>query len=469
MKKTFINNHSWIAGLLLTTALAASCKKLIQIPAAPPTEIGETEQFADSASAMAAVAYVYSYSASNNGNSGFGYNDAKLTESTGLSSDELISPNNPLPDAVAFYSYGLSNINSVVAQLWTSPYTSLFPVNDVIAGVNNSTGLSASFKTQITAEMKVVRSLYYFNLVNLFGGVPLALTPAYSVNAALARASADSVYAQIIADLTDAQQNLSANYPSPGQARPDKLVATALLARVYLYRQQWQEAYNAANTVIASGQYSLVTDPNKVFLDGSSEAIWQLPATGSYYVTQEAFDFIPQSSGTLPAYPLNTWLINAFEPGDLRMQDWLGQVAIGSQTFYYPYKYKNVLASSSTTEDYMILRLAEQYLIRAEASAELGNNAAALADIDIVRARAGLAASTADPASQSAVLNAIMHERQVELFTEWGNRWYDLKRTGMAATVLSAEKTGWNANAALYPVPLLQLQDDVNLKQNPGY
>jgi hypothetical protein len=152
------------------------------------------------------------------------------------------------------------------------------------------------------------------------------------------------------------------------------------------------------------------------------------------------------------------------------MQDWLGQVIVNGDTLYYPYKYKNVNPTgNATTEDYMILRLAEQYLIRAEASAELGNGVSALADVNIVRARAGLAPSTANPGSQTAVLAAIMHERQIELFTEWGNRWYDLKRTGTAAAVLGAEKTGYTANAALYPVPLTQLQDDVNLRQNPGY
>jgi hypothetical protein len=317
--------------------------------------------------------------------------------------------------------------------------------------------------------MKVMRSLYYFNLVNLFGDVPLVLTPDYKVNAALPRTSVDSVYGQIIADLTDARQNLSADYPSSGHVRPCRLVATALLSRIYLYRQQWQDAYDAADTVLTSGQYSLETDLNKVFLDGSAEAIWQLPATGPNEVTAEAYNFIPQSSGTVPTFPLNTWLINAFEPGDQRMQDWLGQVDVDGRTFYYPYKYKNVLTSSPTTEDYMILRLAEQYLIRAEASAELGNYAAALADVNAVRARAGLTASTADPNSKTEVLNAIMHERQIELFTEWGHRWYDLKRTGMAGTVLAAEKTGWNTNSALYPVPRLQLQDNVNLRQNPGY
>jgi hypothetical protein len=139
------------------------------------------------------------------------------------------------------------------------------------------------------------------------------------------------------------------------------------------------------------------------------------------------------------------------------------------ENFYYPYKYKNRLISSATTEDYMIFRLGELYLVRAEAAANLGNTAGALADLNLVRARAGLAASTASAASQPDVLNAIMHERQTELFCEWGNRWFDLKRTGTAGTVLSAEKSGWQPNAALYPLPKVQLQLDELLKQNPGY
>src|ERR1700743_3173217 len=112
MKKTFFNNHIFTAAPLLTAAVGASRKKLLQSPPIPPTQIGESQQFADSASAMSAVAYVYSYTAETT--SGFGYNDALLTEATGLSSDELISPNNATPDVPAFYSYGLTNINSVV-------------------------------------------------------------------------------------------------------------------------------------------------------------------------------------------------------------------------------------------------------------------------------------------------------------------------------------------------------------------
>lgn len=465
MKKFPFRQHKITAALLLTAGMAGSCKKLIEIPPSPPSEIVASQQFADSASTMSAVAFVYSYASESI--SGFGYSDGLLTASTGLSSDELLYTNGYDANLPPFYGYQLTNINGDVSTLWTSPYTSLYAVNAVMSGVSTSTGLSAALKTQILAEMKVVRAFYYFNLVNLFGGVPLVLSTDYKTTGVLPRASVDSVYGQIMADLTDAQQHLSAAYPSGGHIRPNQLVATALLARVYLYRQQWQQAYDAANTVIGSGTYSLVSDPDQVFLDGSTEAIWQLPATGPQQVTGEAGEFVPRSGA--PTFLVSSYLLNAFEPNDLRMKDWLGQSIVNGDTLYYPYKYKNVLPNSPTTEDYMILRLAEQYLIRAEASAELGNGAAALADVNTVRARAGLGASTADPASQTAVLNAIMHERQIELFTEWGSRWFDLKRTGRAGAVLSAEKTGWTTDAALYPIPITQLQDNVNLKQNPGY
>jgi len=89
--------------------------------------------------------------------------------------------------------------------------------------------------------------------------------------------------------------------------------------------------------------------------------------------------------------------------------------------------------------------------------------------VNVIRNRAGLPNSTADVTSQTAVLAAVMHERQTELCFEWGNRWFDLKRTGTAAAVLGAEKTGYSANAALYPIPQTQIQLDNLLIQNPGY
>lgn len=469
MKKYFFFNHTVIAGLLLLSGAATSCKRLIEIPGNPPTQITDVQQFADSASAMTAIAGVYNYPSSYGSGGGFTFNDGYLSLCTGMSSDELL-PTESDPNAQAFYTYGLTTLNSNVGSLWASPYTGVYPVNAILTKVPLSPGLSASFKKQIVAEMKVMRAVYNFDLVNLFGDVPLITSTDYKANSNTGRTPADSVYDQILHDLTDAQQDLQMAYPSAGRYRPNKNVATAFLAKVHLYRKEWQAAYDAANAVIGSNVYSLETDLNSVFLDGSKEAIWQIPATGNSFVTTDAQNFLPYYPGATPSYILTSYLVNAFESGDRRLQQWAGAtIPYGiTTTVYYPYKYKNMYPDV-TVEDFMIFRLSELYLIRAEAAAHLGNGSDALADVNVVRARAGLGASTADPSDQAAVLTAVLHERQVELFTEWGNRWFDLKRTGTATAVLGSEKTGWQPYAALYPVPYTEMQLNPLLKQNPGY
>jgi hypothetical protein len=463
MKKTFFSPIQLLAGLLLTAAASSSCNKLINIPPNPPSQITQAQQFADSATTMTAVAAVYTYY---NSGSGFTYNDALIPSLTGLSSDELSTTETDV-DHQEYYNYSLTSLNQYMPQLWGDPYTGLYPVNAILAGIQNNNALSVSLRTQLTGEMEVVRSLYYFYLTNLFGAVPLVTSIDYKVTSAIGRTPIDSVYAQIISDLTDAQQKLTAAYPSQGRVRPNLYTASALLAKVYLYQQKWQDAYDAADTVISSGLYTLEPNLNNVFLDGSQEAIWQIPANSGYNLVEDAVIFVPSASGTAPNYPISSFLLNAFETGDQRQQNWMGQTSVSGQTVYYPFKYKNRNAFPTTTEDYMVFRLGELLLIRAEAAAQLGNTTAALADLNQVRARAGLSNSTAS--SQTDILTAIMHERQVELFTEWGNRWFDLKRTGTADAILGTEKTGWQPNAALYPLPQTQLQFNSLLRQNPGY
>jgi hypothetical protein len=465
MKILSFNKNKILAGLLLLAlSTFVSCKKLIEIPPNPPTQITRAEQFLDSATAISAVVGVYTY----NQGQGFAYSDANLTISTGLSADE-ISSTESYGDEAEFYSYTLTPVNSEITTLWQYPYQSLYQVNDVLNGIANNNNLSASFIKQITGEMKVVRALYYFNTVNLFGGVPLVTSIDYNTTAHLPRASVNAVYTQILADLGDAVKKLPAAYPSSGHARPNLYTALALLAKVHLYQGQWQAAYNEADSIIKSGMYSVTNTPlNGVFLDGSNEAIWQLPAISSENQTAEARIFVP-NSGSTPNFLVTPFLLSQFEAGDQRLQNWIGTAVINNQNLYYPFKYKNVLASATPVEDYMVFRLGEMYLIRAEAAAELNNLSGALADVNIIRARAGLAGSTANVTSQTAVLAAVMHERQTELCFEWGNRWFDLKRTGTAGTVLTAEKTGWQSYDTLYPLPQAQIQLNNQLTQNPGY
>jgi len=468
----FTNVKRGVLCPLFLAVLAISCKRLIEVPDTPPARIEQSKLFADSASAMTAVANVYSYPTSTDG--GFTFNDGALTVYSALSSDEV---NYTISDVnrSQFYTHTLTPDNIYIQSIWNGPYSGLYPVNAILAQVAASGGLSESFKQQITAEMKVLRALYYFYLVNRFGGVPLVLSTDYKATSVLPRTSPDSIYAQIMADLNDARQALGTSYPSAGRARPNQYTVMAFLARVHLYRENWQAAYDAANTVIESQVYHLEKDLNNVFLSGSPEAIWQLPAgyPNSNFHVNEANFFVPYAADIVPYYIVTPWLINAFEPTDQRQVKWLGANTItaggSTQTYYYPSKYKNAFYDDPTVEDYMIFRLGEQYLIRAEAAAHLGKLDAAMADVDTIRNRAGLLPSTANATSETDVLNAIMHERQTELFCEWGHRWFDLKRTGTADAVLGAENPSWQPHEVLYPIPNSQRSLNYRLTQNPGY
>jgi hypothetical protein len=225
-------------------------------------------------------------------------------------------------------------------------------------------------------------------------------------------------------------------------------------------------AYVESNLVIDSANYTLVSDPNKVFLAYSSEAIWQLAPVVPGLNTFEGNTFIPADSSIIPTYALDSGLLNAFEAGDLRRKDWLDSSKAVGQVYYYPYKYK-VQTGNTDIENYTILRLGEQYLIRAEALDHLGNFQAAKADLDTIRARAHLPASQAT--DLPGLLQAIYKERRIELFCEWGQRWFDLKRTGQAGSVLSQIKPAWKGTDTLYPIPWYQLVANSALNQNPGY
>jgi hypothetical protein len=448
--------------------ITVSCKKLIQIPN-NPNGLTTQQIFSDSADVVAAMLGVYSGFGVING--GFAIGNGGVTGYTGLTSDELVTTNTNDSYLVPLYANDVLPTNTDVAGLWSSAYTGIYEVNVCLLNIEGNPVISTALAEEMAGELKLVRAFYYFNLVNLYGGVPIVTTTDYHTSESIPRSTEDSVYDLVQADLDSARLLLGPSYPSAGRARPNIYTAYALQAKVYLYQKQWQAAANMASAIINSGLYSLVPDPNSVYLDGSTEAIWQLPAVSSYNQTTEAAVFVPYASGIAPTFYLSNTLLNAYEPGDIRKADWIApaQITVGSDTvtYYYPYRYKNRTVSSPTVEDYMIFRLAEQYLIRAEALAELGKLDSAAADLNIIRARAGLGATTAT--AQATLLAAIMHERQVELGFEWGNRWFDLKRTGTIDAVLGADKTGWTPTDSLYPVPLIEIDSNPFLKQNPGY
>jgi hypothetical protein len=259
------------------------------------------------------------------------------------------------------------------------------------------------------------------------------------------------------------------------RVRPNKYAATALLARVYLYLGRWSDAEAQATTVInKSSLFNLQSTANigNTFLKNNTEAIFQMngATNGNVYLGYNnlAWQYIYYNTiSKIPWMALTPGLVNAFETGDARSAAWVRSIVYNGTTWYYPYKYKLMNPTTGTNaEAYVYLRLAEQYLIRAEARAKQNNTSGAQADINIIRTRAGLSNTTA--ATQADLLLAVEKERRVELFCELGHRWYDLKRTNRADAVLGA-KPGWKPTAVLYPVPQSEISNDPNLSQNTGY
>ena len=440
--------------------LISSCNKIVQI-APPKNQLVSSTVFADSLGANAAINGIYvnmmqvfSLTFANGG----------ITLYTGLAGDELYQSKNNAANA-EFYNNAITISNSVNSSLWSSAYKYIYDANACIAGVNGSAGISTSAKRSLSAEAMFIRAFVYFNLVHLYGDVPLVLTTDYNTTGVLPRSAVNSVYAQVVADLKFAQANLPA--VNGNNTRAGSFAATALLAKVYLYEGLYTQAITESEKIIGSGNYALVQDPNGVFLAGSTETIWSFAPVSPGKDTWEGYFFVPSSASATPAYIIANSLYNAFEPGDLRKADWINASVVKGQAYPYPYKYKTGLVSGSPPENYVVLRLADQYLIDAEARASNGDLAGALVKLNVIRHRAGL--PDVESTNKTSVLAAIAHERQAEFFCEWGNRWFDMNRSGRADAVFGAEKPGWKSTSGLFPIPQAEINANPYLTQNPGY
>lgn len=466
---------------VLISISITGCKKLVEVNS-PVTSTSANLVFSSDATAAAVLTGIYA-NMSRPGINDISAGPRSLSYFGALSSDEMKLYPLAISRDVLYYTNALSAV-TINDGFWESFYPQIFIANSAIEGLNKATGLTSTVKSQLLGEAKFLRAFFYFYLVNLYGDVPLVVSTDYQVNSKMPRTLKTEVWAQITADLKDAQGLLSDNYLSGDiysttgdRVRPTKWAASALLSRAYLYQQKWTEAQTAATTVIANTAMYDTVSLNDVFLGNSKEAIWQLQPVNVGWNTEDAKLFIIPStgpSGDNPVY-LSNFLLNSFENGDNRKTSWIDSVIVGGTTYYYPYKYKSATLNDPVSEYQMVLRLGEVYLNRAEARAQQNNLAGAIADLDVIRKRAGLPliANTNPGISQSALIDKILHERQVELFSEWGHRWLDLKRTGIVDAVMSvvtSQKGGtWNTAWQWYPISQDQLNKNPFLKQNDGY
>jgi hypothetical protein len=375
-----------------------------------------------------------------------------------LSADNL---SHPLAATAAVYAeVNNNNIlpeNGSVSGIWSLAYDGINVANNVILKVPTIEGMTIEEQDKALAELYFVRALNHFNLLNYFGGVPIKLTPTIGVdNLDAPRNTVGEVYAQIIDDLTFAADKLST---SSNKTRASKFAAKALLARVYLYQKNYPQAIAMATDVINNGDYSLLNNYSDVFTDESSESIFEIFFSQLERNRIAEYNFPTSLNGRREVEP-SADLVSSYQTGDARFNASLAFAG----TSAYAIKYDDL---SLGADNVIVLRLADMYLIRAEAAANLPtvNDQAVRDDINKIRNRANLGSTS--ETSIPKLVRIIEDERRFEFAFE-GHRWFDLVRTNRAINVLPNVKS---INQTLFPIPLDEIltNNDPGMVQNPGY
>ncbi|MBH8567337.1 RagB/SusD family nutrient uptake outer membrane protein [Microvirga sp. STS02] len=428
-----------------------------------------------------------------------------------MPSDDCTSNNN---DVRALDDINWNSSTGQVGDAYRDNYRTINRANSVIKYVPGVAGMNATRRDQILGEARFLRALSYFNLVRLYGPVPLRLEPTETGDPAvlnLPRAATDQVYARIVEDLTIGAGLMADVNP----ARATKGSANALLARVQLTQRNWSAAKDAALLVLGGkGGYSLQGFNSLFPADNKSESIFEIQFSGSAdggtsFTLPDLLLPLPAATYSFAKFNLPTLFVtrNA-QPTDLTSvvdtindQRWsyqgnvntgrnhasyvqgLGPKADDSGPFVY--KWRSDGSGFNSSDNYYVLRLAEVYLTAAEASNELNSPAQAVLDyLNPIRQRAGLLpldASSPEAASQATLRTEIDKQRRLELAFE-GERWFDLIRYARhtqansavqhAVTALDmiAQKRGTrDVNYLLFPIPLGELNTNTQLQQNPGY
>ncbi|MEO2052009.1 MAG: RagB/SusD family nutrient uptake outer membrane protein [Allomuricauda sp.] len=452
-----------IVGLTGLVLLTLSCENYLEVDP-PKNQLTGEVVFENAATVDAAFANIYAELRENGFTTG---STQGLSYLMGHYSDELELYSSSLPAVLNYTNNTVLPSDNSVKNLWDTGYGLVYAANAILEGVSSSGSLTEGEKGRFLGEAYFIRAFIHFHLVNLFGKIPYIITTDYDENKDVGRLELAMVYQNIEGDLLLAKELLAASAPDFERFRPDHWTASALLARVYLYQENWQLAIDEASAILGDSGYALNPDMDRVFLKDSQETLWQLGPGLPGNNTKEAFTFVIVN-GPPPNSALTQSLINSFEEGDERFEQWVGLVTDGSETWYFPYKYREYVPTASTQECSIIFRLAEQYLILAEANAQLGNLGPALEFLNTVRGRATL--PFLDNLDQASLLQAVQAERRVEFFSEQGHRFFDLKRTGRADAVLAPIKPGWESSDRLLPIPESELLLNPNLlPQNEGY
>lgn len=444
-----MNYRTLLAVGLMTASLTACWDGPLDVQ--PADRLTEDLAIADARGARAALAGAYQamQSTSYYGGTFVFFNDLSADNAvhTGTLNSHFDAARNELrPD------------NSAVAGIWSAIYDAINRVNHVIEKVPGVPDLASDERNRILGEAHFLRALHYHNLVRLWDDVPIRTFPIESVEEAsqIARSPVPDVYAQIRNDLAEAKERLSAG----GDTRRASLgAALALEARVHFYLGDWPATEAAVDAVEGLG-YELADEYGSLFPatgGDTPEDIFQLLFTAVQW-NQLGWYYISNAAGGRGEIAPQQELIDAYEEGDVRQDVSIsGDVEGAAWGIKYP--------TTIGAENPHVIRYGEIVLMKAEVLARRELLAQAVEEYNRIRVRAGLDphAFGVDVTTRDEVLEAIWHERRLELAFE-GDRFSDLNRTDRVVEVL-----GISDVQARFPIPQNELDVAPNMTQNPGY
>jgi len=438
--------------LLSIIFLASGCKKVLDTESL--LYIDQSQSIVDKRSAQAALVGAYNALSQNS------YQGNTYRYVTNLLSDNIKWVGNT-PTNREFDVYSVFATNTRVQELWSSIYKTINIANNIIeklAQVNDVT-LDQAERNKERGEAYFLRALSYFDLVRLWGNVPLVSKATQSPEDAkdISNSNPTLVYQFIGRDLDSAEALLPATI---NRNRANQYTAKALKARLYLYQKNWTKAEEFATQIINdSADFKLVKTYSQFYAaKNSTESIFEIDYTINNKNSYAANWFQnPTTGGKKEILPTDDFVALIKDPtiGGTRSSLIFtsGGITYGNMNFHI-----------ATGEDQSyVLRLAEIYLIRAEARAELNKLDDGLKDLNVIRNRANVPSITA-VATRDELVDKILLERRLELAYE-SQRWFDLIRKEKAQQVLGIT----DVNKLLLPIPWQEIIVNSNLKQNPGY
>lgn len=469
----------FFSGLLLGLT---SCEDFLE--ESPQDRTTVTNFYTTEEAANSAVNAIYAHLNSQGGDSFGGVYHGGVWVAPGLASDELVNLQAGSPDQDQIATFTVTPENGMLYEIWKQHYKAISLANIAIARIPGI-DMNVTRRENLINEARFLRGLLYFNMVRLFGEVPLLLDEVVPV--APEKSSVDQIYAQIITDLVSAE-SLPAEQPL-GRGKATSGAAKAILAKVYLTLGRYKDCIDKSEEVIDSGLYELwddFADIYKIANRGQKEAIFSVgfgTNNGSiifWEVSQMHVRLLPQelqsagiTTNTLGWTGPTTDLVNAYEAGDERRDvtvfNRFNETVAGTAynvpfNRYYFRKYWDVTVPSefkatSAENDFPVIRYADVLLMYAEALNEEGRTGEAMDAVNEVRDRAGLGDLVG--LNQADLRDAILEERRLELAAE-GHRWFDLVRTNRLEEIVEAAKPGVDVTQEHYLFPIPQRERDLN-------